>query len=97
MITIWKYPLVLQGSRQDFMVPAGATLLPMGVQQGVPTLWFLINTTNGKVKRSFRIYGTGHEIYPRDLESLSPVGTAITDLGSRVWHVFEIVAAPQAH
>jgi hypothetical protein len=94
-MTIWKYPLTVRSGKQDLMVPAGATLLHVEVQQGSPTLWFLINTTNGILIRTFRVYGTGHEIDRNELEAMSHIGTS-TDLGSLVWHVFEIVPAPQA-
>ena len=50
-------------------------------------LWAISNTdANRKVRRLFRIYGTGRPI-EEPLESLTYIGTVQT--GSFVWHVFE--------
>lgn len=50
-------------------------------------LWAISDTDESrKVRRLFRIYGTGREI-KEPLESLNYIGTVQT--GSFVWHVFE--------
>lgn len=95
MIAVWKYPLHLQDEVQELMVPAGADLIHVGEQNGSPRLWFLVDTKKPKMKRTFRVYGTGHEINGQ-LESMSHVGTTVARFGGWVGHVFEIVGAPQA-
>ena len=50
-------------------------------------LWAMSNTDESrKVRRLFRIYGTGREI-KEPLESLNYIGTV--QMGSFVWHIFE--------
>jgi hypothetical protein len=95
MNTVWKYGIDVKAGLQEVEVPAGAQLLSVDDQSGVPTLWFLVDTDNVKIPRKYILFGTGHEIPNDVLESLNHVGT-INHYAGFVWHIFEIVGAPQA-
>ena len=67
----------------DEVVP----LTAFGPRNPTVCLWAMSDTDESrKVRRMFRIYGTGHEIF-EPLEALDYIGTVQT--GPFVWHVFE--------
>lgn len=88
---IWKYKLpVLAFGEIEIEMPEGAEMLQtVGVQNGVPCIWALVDPENKKEKRTIFIAGTGeHE-----------VGTNTRYLGTYhvqepglnlVYHVFEV-------
>ena len=59
MKTIWKYEV---SPVTELDMPAGAEVLDLQVQNGVPAMWALVDPNAVKVKRFFRMYGTGHEM-----------------------------------
>lgn len=85
MKTIWKYKIDVT-DRQMIEMPCGAELLSVGVQDGHPVLWALVNPTHYQPYRVLRIYGTGH---PVDDEPKRFVGTFMLHDGALVFHVFE--------
>lgn len=84
MLTVYKYQLNID----DHIIvdmPAGAELLFVSTQYGVPCLWARVDTTAPMVRRNLRIAGTGHSnaggIY---------VGTFMLHGGALVFHVFDL-------
>jgi hypothetical protein len=86
MKIIHKFPLQIVDI-QEIYLDWDAQFLSAQMQDGVPTLWAMVNLTNSSGKRTIRIIGTGHPI---------PEGTKRTYLGTvqqpelgLVWHIFE--------
>lgn len=65
MRTIWKFPLVTKdGLKAEVEMPAFSQILDVRSQAGILCLWARVDTdqpTPNEV-RTFRVYGTGHEI-----------------------------------
>ena len=90
MRTIYKYPL--EGTdEQIVLMPRGAEILCVQVQNGIPCLWADISTENAqeREKRYIRIIGTGHEL-PKAV--MKYIGTF--QMGALVFHVFEASPEP---
>lgn len=93
---VWKYPL---GNWETGMysaeMPFGAEVLDLQTQDGMPTMWALVNPDAVKEQRHFIIVGTGH-IYASPshsgaaLSSEGFVGTFQQMDGALVFHVFEV-------
>lgn len=83
MRTIYKYPLS-HGLQQVRHIPVGANIISVQMQNGVPCIWAIVDTTAEVIPVQFQIYGTGQEI-PTDCR-LKHIGS-IQD-GQYVWHVF---------
>lgn len=82
---IFKYPLEV-GCAHNVYMPRGAQVLHVHEQNGVPTLWALVDPTQEEEARLFSVVGTGWGI--SDLANNATYrGTA--HCGSFVWHVFE--------
>lgn len=84
MKTIWKHQLKLT-DRQTLSVPTGAIFLCVQNQNGIPTIWSLVEPDAPTLTRRYiEIIGTGHEIAeaPRVY-----IGTVQID--QFVWHIFE--------
>ncbi len=84
MKTIWKYQLEVTVS-QDILMPEGAVLLAVYEQHGTLCLWALVESNAAQETHQIRIVGTGHA-YEGGGDYL---GTALTQGGSLVWHVFD--------
>ena len=82
MRTVYKYPVALNDS-WAIMLPGGAKILSLGVQDGSPFMWAAVEVDRTPVKRFFRTAGTGHEI----VGNLSFIGTFLS--GEFAFHVFE--------
>jgi hypothetical protein len=82
MKTIYKYPLMLAGV-QHVVMPHGASLMSVQVQNNSICLWAYIETDNHPKTRRVLIVGTGHEVPPH----LKFVGTV--QHGAYVWHIFD--------
>ena len=95
MQTIHKYPLELV-DEQSVWTPAGAQLLHLAMQNGVPCLWFLVDPElEATLKWQIRMYGTGHAV--PDSESWLPfLGTILLHDGAPVLHVFRYCPAENA-
>lgn len=81
--TIWKVALTITG-KQIITVPAYGKILSVQLQAGVVCLWVEVDPTLPRVKRTIRIFGTGH---PMNEEERQFIGTV--QQGQFVWHVFE--------
>lgn len=88
LMVIWKWTL-LQKERQTILMPEGAKILTVQVQDGNPQLWALCqeNSDVPKQKREIAIYGTGNPVP-------EPNGTYISSFqlegGAFVFHAFEV-------
>ena len=88
---IYKYPLSV-ASVQEVVIPSGAVILDLQVQNGYPCIWAKIlepNLAHGREYyfneiRTFITIGTGHEFSEKNL---TYVGTY--QLAGFVGHVFE--------
>jgi hypothetical protein len=83
MKTIYKYTLDSQDCTLN--LPKGAEILTVQLQNGIPTLWALVNNMTVTEKRHICIVGTGW-----DVEDNMKYITTYMD-GYFVWHVFELI------
>ena len=83
-MTIWKFPLLQDVN--DIEMPKGAKILDVHEQRDNPCIWTLVDPEAPKVKRHFRVIGTGLDFDPTGMEY---IGTAHDILGWMVLHVFE--------
>ena len=86
---IYKYELKpnQQGVWEVDML-AGAQILSVQVQQGVPQMWAVVNPDHEPERRTYVVPGTGHE-FPISSDNLKFIATF--QMGLLVWHVFEVV------
>ena len=85
-VRIFKYKLSIT-DEQTICLPQGSRILSVDNQDGVLTLWAMVNTDRPVEPRYIRIVGTGHEIADKAAASLEFIGTVLMD--PFVWHVFE--------
>lgn len=94
-LTIWKLPIPLRDGegrvtdRPEMAFPAGARVLTIQVQRGVPTIWALVDpNAETPETRRFAIVGTGQSLR-NDVDSDRYVGTWQQD--GYVFHLFEVL------
>lgn len=85
MITIYKYPLVVEDT-QWLDIHRGAKLLSVDVQDGKLYLWAQVDTTQPQDSVLIVIHGTGH---PMRKDNMQFIGTFMLYGGSFVGHVFK--------
>ena len=86
--TIWKYELEITDN-QNILMPIGAEILTVQMQDGTPCLWALLNPEADIEKRYIEIFGTGHPV-SCDLGSARKyISTFQMSNGELVFHVFE--------
>lgn len=93
MFTIWKFPIYPQPGDQHIKIPACAELLSVGDQHGTIMLWYVVETNQATVTKSFVVVPTGGELpYQRkDMLFCGTVTHEVKDTGlDLVWHVFEV-------
>ena len=83
--SIWKFPLY--SHVVSVMMPVGAKILCVDVQEDQPQLWALVTQGSNTENREIRIYGTGFAL-PE--EPSTYIGTYQQMGGQLVWHVFEV-------
>ena len=83
MKTIYKYTLDSQDC--TLHLPKGAEILTVQLQNGIPTLWALVNPMTVTEERHICIVGTVW-----DVEDTMKYITTYMD-GYFVWHVFELI------
>ncbi len=91
--TIYRYRLPIIDC-PTLLLPEGARVLSVGPprdDRDELDLWALVDaandTTMGRLRRDFRIVGTGNPVPP----DVGPfIGTVPTHGGALVWHVFEM-------
>lgn len=81
---VWKYQMAHQV--EEFDIPAGAILLHVHEQGGMPCIWMQVDPDAKKERREFQCVGTGHRFRTRYVY----LGTA--HCGGLVWHVYEVPA-----
>jgi hypothetical protein len=86
MRTVFKYPIPATGDVR-IELPMNAKLVLCDTQGASfnPVLWFEIERDNDHEMRTFRVFGTGHDI-PDGYEHMGSVNHEMTGL---VWHVYE--------
>ena len=83
MKTIYKY--TLDSHDCTLQLPKESELLTVQLQNGIPTLWALVNPMTVTEERHICIVGTGW-----DVEDNMKYITTYMD-GYFVWHVFELI------
>ena len=85
MRQVWKYNFGSLG-QHDITLPRGASVLHFAIQDGMFTIWALVDPRQEKQDiRRFEIIGTGHDTYRRSYEYMGTIQD-----GSFVWHMFEV-------
>lgn len=82
--TIYKYPLKVS-DEQTILLPKGAQMLTVQIQNGQPCLWVLIDPSNLPESRKVFIRGTAQDVtgLGRYISTFQIYG------GDLVFHVFE--------
>jgi hypothetical protein len=88
MITIYKYPLPFPCDDCELLLPEGAEILTIGLQNGEVQLWAKVDTEAKPVKRWIRFAGTGHNLTGEEI--VRYVSTFFLQGGALVFHTFEI-------
>lgn len=86
--TIWKFTLETTDIQRVEM-PENAQILCIQTQNEEPCILALVEPKNATVKRTFEIFGTGHNV-PSNAER-NYVGTYQLRNGSLVFHCFELL------
>jgi hypothetical protein len=68
----------------EIVLPEGFQALSLQVQDGVMTMWALINKDNPTRKYNYRVYATGDTVV---LPSRY-IGTVVDEIHRTVWHVW---------
>jgi len=89
--TIWKFPLAIAGA-QTVCMPAGAKILSVHMQDGVPCVWAIVDPDAPQRAVTFRMFGTGHGL---PAAGMAFVGT-VPDRAF-VWHVFYDTVDPHRY
>ncbi len=94
MIAIHKFPLLVT-DRQTIQIPAYSRLLTVKLQDDVPTIWAMVDTTQEMIERDIVMFGTGQPIIKGLL--LSFIGTVqiVNEGDSFIWHIFEDHPQPE--
>lgn len=89
MRAIWKFPLPVDDS-VDVMMPAGARVLHLELQDGPMCLWALVDTEAPIVARTFHVIGTGNPAeHVTELPYIGSVQQPFVREVVFVWHVFD--------
>ena len=87
MSAVWKFGLALE-DLQTVVMPAGAELLTVQTQHGVPQLWARVQPGRPKESRQIATFGTGHDMGDQPMKYL---GSYQLSGGDLVFHVFEVL------
>ena len=91
---IHKFPLLVQ-AEQTINICTGAWILDFQVQNGVPTIWAMVDPNQTEmVEVEFYIFGIGWPISDDIYNSLRFIGTYMISDGMFVYHVFMKEAVP---
>ncbi len=86
MITIHKFSFKIDTHDIiPIVMPLDAKILSFQMQDNTPCIWALVDDTEDRVVRNFRVFGTGHPVEGVHLRDY--IGTAKE--GCFVWHLFE--------
>ncbi len=84
MQTIHKQELAISDI-QTLELPRFARIVHIGLQRGVPCVWYMCDPNEPKMKMTIRCYGTGH---PIGESGLSYIGTVLIPGDLLVLHYF---------
>lgn len=86
--TIWKFPVEIK-RRQTIQMPAHSKILTIQTQQGVPTIWAIVdpNENEAKVPRLIQMTGTGFD--NSNIGFGRYIGTVQVE-DQTVWHYFDL-------
>lgn len=85
MKTIYKYPILIE-DKQVVSMPINAEILTAQIQNGVPCIWALVDTSSPLSDVLVRVYPTGGEVATSP--NLKYCGTFQMIGGGLVFHVF---------
>ncbi|HEY6143710.1 MAG TPA: hypothetical protein VIV55_09900 [Flavobacterium sp.] len=88
--TIHRYPLQLKTGKQGIVMPEGAELLTVQIQDRNPVLWALMNPFNKKIERFFQLFQTGEAICSNNNEYVYISSFQLVKQGAS-FHVFEVI------
>jgi hypothetical protein len=88
---VWKYTLEDSETKEALTsgiveIPSGAKFLSAQAQNGVMTMWFLIDNRNTLMRRKFVVVGTGRPLPEERVEYLATVKLMGDNL---IGHLFE--------
>lgn len=92
-LSVWKYQWPGLARDAAFEMPAGAQMLHVDAQSDHITIWARVDPNAPKRTRQFILCGTGHPA-PDEMDARH-IGTALTENGTYVWHVFECTKSHQ--
>lgn len=84
MSRIWKHQLHII-DLQSVNLPYGSRIISAANQNGILTIWSMVDPSQPTCTRHIEIFGTGHQI--DETVSRRFIGTVLID--PFVWHVFE--------
>ena len=88
--SIWKFEIPI-GDHIKIEMPECAKILSFQKQYEKFFIWAIVDIDAKMETRTFRIYGTGHDIFSDSLEYLGEyIGTVQQNEGQFVWHLFEV-------
>lgn len=90
MTTVWKYQFGL--GLALLIMPWDAQPIDVQEQDGIVTMWAIVNDTSTKVQRQFLTIGTG-QVTAAPLSRDNYVGSIHGVDGWMVFHVFETTSA----
>lgn len=93
MRTIYRYSIPIR-DRFTIELPFGARFLHAECQLRAPheaSMWFLVDTEQKPVKRTFAIVGTGNPA-PDYINASEHLATFQMLVGAFVWHLFEVAS-----
>ncbi len=85
-VAVWKFPLQVADVQQVLM-PQGARLLTVQVQDDTPCLWAVVDPASRPVVRWIHTAGTGHTWPAKSLSE--HISTYQLHGGALVFHVFD--------
>lgn len=86
-MNIWKFAIGVGTGPQHLAMPAGARLLSVQLQEGLPQLWALCDPGAPQVLRRIEAFGTGDEVTAETGSTLAFVATV--QMGPAVLHYFD--------
>lgn len=86
-MNIWKFAIGVGTGPQHVPMPAGARLLSVQLQDGLPQLWALCDTGAPQVLRWIEAFGTGDEVTAEAGSTLDFLATL--QVGPAVLHYFD--------
>jgi hypothetical protein len=76
MRTVWKYPVAISDKPTVHAIPHNDVIVHVALQEGLPTLWAIVESDQETEERTFVVTGTGHPV-PEDA---SYIGTVMEPL-----------------